>query len=43
LCAGAGRYPTHDDFTTLIELRTAADGDALSVDEIRRSVPSLSE
>jgi ATP-dependent DNA helicase RecQ len=39
----AGRYPTHDDFMTLIEcLRTAAAGSAPSVDEIRAAVPSLS-
>ena len=38
----AGRYPTHDDFTTLIEgLRTAARGSAMSVDEIRTVAPSL--
>ena len=39
----AGRYPTHDDFMTLIEaLRAAPEGSALSVDEIRTTVPSLS-
>jgi ATP-dependent DNA helicase RecQ len=38
----AGRYPTHDDFITLIEgLRTASGGSAMSVDEIRTAVPSL--
>ena len=38
----AGRYPTHDDFTTLIEgLRTASGDSAMSVDEIRTTVPSL--
>ena len=38
----AGRYPTHDDFTTLINgLRTAARGSALSVADIRTLAPSL--
>jgi ATP-dependent DNA helicase RecQ len=38
----AGRYPTHDDFTTLIEgLRTAARGSAMSVAELRAVAPSL--
>ena len=38
----AGRYPTQDDFTTLIEgLRTASGHSAMSVDEIRTTVPSL--
>jgi ATP-dependent DNA helicase RecQ len=38
----AGRYPTHDDFTTLIEGLRAASGDsAMTVDEIRTTVPSL--
>ena len=38
----AGRYPTHDDFTTLIErLRTAARGSSLSVADIRTVAPSL--
>jgi ATP-dependent DNA helicase RecQ len=38
----AGRYPTHDDFTTLIEgLRTAARGAAMGVAEIRAVAPSL--
>ena len=39
----AGRYPTHDDFTTLVEcLRTTARGSALSVADIRTIAPSLS-
>jgi len=38
----AGRYPTHGDFTTLIEsLRAAAPGSAMSVADIRASAPSL--
>ena len=38
----AGRYPTHGDFTMLIEgLRTASGNRAMSVDEIRSIVPSL--
>jgi ATP-dependent DNA helicase RecQ len=38
----AGRYPTHDDFTTLIDgLRTAARGSEMSVREIRTAAPSL--
>jgi ATP-dependent DNA helicase RecQ len=39
----AGRYPTHDDFITLIEgLRAASADRAMSVDEIRTAVPSVS-
>jgi ATP-dependent DNA helicase RecQ len=39
----AGRYPTHDDFITLIEgLRNASGGSALSVAEIRTALASLS-
>ena len=39
----AGRYPSHDDFITLIEgLRTTSSGSARSVDEIRAAVPALS-
>jgi len=39
----AGRYPTGDDFRTLIEgLASLATGTALSVDDIRNAVPSLS-
>jgi ATP-dependent DNA helicase RecQ len=39
----AGRYPSHDDFITLIEgLRTTCSGSARSVDEIRAAVPALS-
>jgi ATP-dependent DNA helicase RecQ len=39
----AGRYPSRDDFTTLIEgLRRTAPGSALSVADIRAAVPSLS-
>jgi ATP-dependent DNA helicase RecQ len=38
----AGRYPTHDDFTTLIEgLRTVARGRAMSVAEIRAAAPAV--
>ena len=38
----AGRYPTHDDFITLIEgLRTASGGRSMSADEIRAAAPSL--
>ena len=38
----AGRYPTHDDFMTLIEsLRTAAHGRAMPLDEIRTAAPSI--
>jgi ATP-dependent DNA helicase RecQ len=38
----AGRYPTHDDFATLIEaLRTAPVGQMMSVADIRATVPSL--
>jgi ATP-dependent DNA helicase RecQ len=39
----AGRYPSHDDFITLIEgLRATCSGSARSVDEIRAAVPALS-
>ena len=35
----AGRYPTHDDFITLIQgLRTASGGSPMSVDEIKTAV-----
>jgi ATP-dependent DNA helicase RecQ len=38
----AGRYPTRDDFITLIDgLRAATGGRAMSVDQIRTGVPSL--
>jgi ATP-dependent DNA helicase RecQ len=38
----AGRYPTHDDFVTLIDsLRTASGDRAIGVDEIRAAVPSI--
>jgi ATP-dependent DNA helicase RecQ len=38
----AGRYPTHEDFTTLIaRLRTVERGSALSADDIRALVPAL--
>jgi ATP-dependent DNA helicase RecQ len=38
----AGRYPTHEDFTALIEgLRAAPSGSAMSVAEIASAVPSL--
>jgi ATP-dependent DNA helicase RecQ len=39
----AGRYPTHDDFVALIEgLRSASAASAMTVDEIRTVIPSLS-
>jgi ATP-dependent DNA helicase RecQ len=39
----AGRYPTHDDFITLIKgLRSTSKSGALGLDEVRASVPSLS-
>jgi len=39
----ARRYPTHDDFTRLIEgLRTAPRGRAMSVAEIRTAAPAVS-
>src|SRR3954471_9735448 len=38
----AGRYPTHDDFIALLDgLRTASDSQAMTADDIRRTVPSL--
>jgi ATP-dependent DNA helicase RecQ len=38
----AGRYPTHDDFTALIEgLRTAVPGGAMSLTDIRAVAPSV--
>ena len=38
----AGRYPTHDDFTTLIDtLRTAPRGGPMSVADIRAVAPTL--
>jgi len=38
----AGRYPTHENFATLIEcLRTVAHGSSMSVADIRAVVPSL--
>ena len=38
----AGRYPTHGDFTTLIEgLRMASGASAMTLDEVRAAVPSL--
>jgi ATP-dependent DNA helicase RecQ len=39
----AGRYPTHDDFISLIEgLRAASRDSVMSLDEIRAAVPSVS-
>ena len=38
----AGRYPTHDDFLALLDgLRTASDSQAMTADDIRRTVPSI--
>jgi ATP-dependent DNA helicase RecQ len=38
----AGRYPTHDDFIALRDgLCTASDSQAMTADDIRRTVPSI--
>jgi ATP-dependent DNA helicase RecQ len=38
----AGRYPTHVDFVALIEALRSSCGAAMTADEIRSSIPSLS-
>jgi ATP-dependent DNA helicase RecQ len=38
----AGRYPTQDDFIALLDgLRAASDGQAMTIDDIRHVVPSV--